>query len=117
MNRIQNKLARTCVLSLIAAAFSHGHLPQTARANGDDILRTGQRLLTEERVQIDTRRRINSVVRRLDWERKRAPALESIGVLRRYRARTVYMEDKPNVAGFLSGNWRIVRERAGPPEP
>ena len=35
--------------------------------SGDDILRTSERLLTEERRQLDVRRRISTVVRRIGW--------------------------------------------------
>ncbi|MDH3584878.1 MAG: hypothetical protein OER86_11760, partial [Phycisphaerae bacterium] len=50
-------------LVLLALVF-----PQVARGqSGDDILRTGDRLLTEERRQLDVRRRLNVVVRRIDW--------------------------------------------------
>ncbi|MFP6612101.1 MAG: hypothetical protein VB835_07280, partial [Pirellulales bacterium] len=33
----------------------------------DDVLRTPQRLLTEERRQLDVRRRANTIVRRINW--------------------------------------------------
>ena len=43
-------------------------LPQSGWAqSGDDILRTSERLLTEERRQLDVRRRISVVVRRIGY--------------------------------------------------
>ena len=56
------------LLTLLAVAVSAvGGLPATAAEPQDDILRTSSRLVAEEQRQMDVRRRLSAVTRRIDW--------------------------------------------------
>ncbi len=48
-------------------AAAAGEKPTILAADAEDLLRTGDRLLTEERRQLDVRRRLSSVKGKIDW--------------------------------------------------
>ena len=60
-----NRPMANLLLGLIVAVLAVATQSAWAETK-DDILQTPRRLLSEERKQVDARRRINTVVRRID---------------------------------------------------
>ena len=62
-----NRLMRRWWTLLVLAATAVAGLPAIAAEPQDDILRTSSRLVAEEQRQMDVRRRLSAVTRRIDW--------------------------------------------------